>query len=197
LRAAVKVEVKEAGEKSPRRREYLDWVQGVFRVRGGGPGAVVLPREEGGLQMGFQAADSAQELVMEPGVGPFSREGVGEGVGKAVDARIYRRIAFKAKFPKKKNFRLLLAEPGAGDPKALPPKGGGADGERYDLGEFEGTGDWKRYQADLLKVEPDLSWGNQEGDLTLSLRALGAVVISIPEGSGKGVLELKDLLFER
>jgi len=194
LRMVTQVVMEEGGDKAPTRREFLDWVQGEAKARGGASN--VLPREEGGLRMAFDASKATQELVMEPGVGPFSLAEDGEDARKAVDVRLYRRVAFKAKFPKKKEFRLCLAEAGVSDPDALYRKGRG-DGEQYELASFTGNGEWKRYQADLAKADPDLDRGNQEGDLKLDLSALGAVVLVIPEGEGKGALELKDLVFER
>jgi class 3 adenylate cyclase/tetratricopeptide (TPR) repeat protein len=196
---AVRLETQKGGPKDPRRREFMDWAQGKFKITGGAGGAKVLPREDGGVRLDFRSGqDIDQYLTIGPGVGPFSVEGSEDSPGKAVDARIYRRLSFKVKMTKRKRISLCLAEWGVTDPDTVYSSGpGGADGEQYKMGSWTGTGQWQRYEINLKDAKPDLDWGNQEGDLKLDLGAIGAVVLVVPTGQGNGELEFKDLVFER
>lgn len=199
LGQAVRVEIREAVQKDPRLRQFMDWTRGEFIMRGGGEGAAVIPREDGGVKLLYKTTREAdQVLVIEPGVGPYSVESGEGGLGRAVDVRIYRRLSFKVQMPKRKKFRLCLDELGADDSNMRYSRGPmGADGEQYELGTWTGTGQWQHLQVELKEAKPDLSWGNQEGDLRLDLEALGAVVLVVPAGQGSGELDFKDLLFER
>lgn len=186
LGQAVRVEIREAVQKDPRLRQFMDWTRGEFVTRGGGEGAAVMPREDGGVKLLYKTTREAdQVLVIEPGVGPYSVEGGEGGLGRAVDVRIYRKLSFKVQMPKRKKFRICLAELGADDPGMRYSRGPmGADGEQYELGEWTGTGQWQHLQVELKEAKPDLGWGNQEGDLRLDLEALGAVVLVVPAGQG-------------
>ncbi len=196
---AVRLETKEGSPKDPRRREFMDWALGDFKIMGGGEGATVVPREDGGVMLVFRSGkETEQHLVIGPGVGPFSVEGSTDSPGNAVDVRIYRRLSFKARMTKGKHFSLCLAELSAKDPAIRYSSGPqGSDGEQYEVGSWTGTGEWQHLQISLRAAKPDLDWGNQEGDLRVDLGALGAVVLVVPSGQGSGELEFKDLVFER
>jgi tetratricopeptide (TPR) repeat protein len=196
---AVKLDTKTPGPQDLKRREFMDWARGRFKIQGGAEGASVSPREEGGIIFKYRSgSETEQHLVIGPGVGPFSYEGGEDLPGQAVDVRLYKKVTFKAKCPKRKHFSLCLAELGTGDPAIRYAKGpGGSDGEEYEVGSWTGTGQWQHYELRLKDAKTDLDWGNQEGDLKVALGALGAVVLVVPTGEGSGELEFKDLVFER
>ena len=93
-------------------------------------------------------------------------------------------------------FQLVLSESGVGDPASAAFAGfGGADGESWASPYYTGTGKPQVLRFVIAEAEARPYWGNQHGNKTIDLQAVGNLDIAIGGAQGKGSLQVTRVSF--
>jgi hypothetical protein len=72
----------------------------------------------------------------------------------------------------------------------------GADGERWSVPEWQGTGVMKEYSVKLADLKLDEGYGNPKGNKKMDLQGLGGVQFYIPAGQPAGEIAISSIRFE-
>jgi hypothetical protein len=114
-----------------------------------------------------------------------------------VNATGATKIVWKMRMPVGVKVTMSVNETGcAPKENAFTVSPEGADGERFNGAEWQGTGQTKSYTANLADLKLNEGYGNQAGNKRLDLKGIDSVEIFIPGVAVAGEIEIASITFE-
>ena len=152
-----------------------------FKSLAAGKGGILTGAFDSGHWYGVQ-------LFLAPNPAPAK-------AGPVANLSGFEALKVRLRLTRGMHWTLMLSESGDGPSDAASFKGvDGADGEQYVFPGQMASGDWEDVTVHFSDLMPQLWWGNQRGNRTLDLQAIGGIVIGIGQKQGSGELSIDSIV---